>query len=126
MTSYSACPSCKRRTVWALTASGRRQMLDWQRDPEGDIAAYQDAAGTWHARTLAQAEQPAPHEHRYSHHWAASPQCRPPSQQQRDAAEGVVAYLDAYRAAKSGQAKARRQRRGRKGEQPITGFRKNP
>lgn len=126
MTTYRTCPSCKARVIYALTANRRHQMLDYQPAPEGDVAAYQDAAGCWHARTLTQAEHPYSYEHRHAAHYASSPQCRPPSAASKAAAAETVAFLADYRKAQASHNKTKRQRRGQRRAKPITGYRTDP
>ena len=68
-TGYRKCP-CGTRIVWASRSDqpGRKIRLDWQ-PGTGTFASYQDAAGTWHARSLAPGEQPYRHEQiRAAHH----------------------------------------------------------
>ena len=44
------CTTCHVRIVFAKTAAGKRQALNFGPDPAGLVAAYCDEYGQWHAR----------------------------------------------------------------------------
>jgi hypothetical protein len=122
VTSYRACPNRASRVVWATTKNGKRQILDWTPNDDGNVAAYQDHAGGWHARTIGiQSDPVRPPEKVYMPHWASSPRCRPPSPQSRQAAREVVTFLDEYRRAQSAHNAAGRRRKPR--QPPTAGYR---
>lgn len=125
MTTYRACPSCQARVVWATTRNGKRQILDYTPDPAGNVAAWQDHLGGWHARTITIHSEPvlAP-EHLMMPHWASHPQCRPPSPQAKQAAADVVTFLDAWRRGKAAHNAVQRRPRAR--QRTITGYRVRP
>ena len=124
MASHWECEACGGRLIMALVA-GRRELLDWARDDQGDHAAYQTVAGAWIARPLGQDALLRPAEHRYTRHYDASPRCRPPAPEQRAAAAAVSDFLGEYRAAQAARGRAARNRRGRR-QAPITGIRIQP
>lgn len=47
-----ACTSCLQAIRWAITVAGRRQAVNAEPNPAGNIAAYRDGVGTLRARTL--------------------------------------------------------------------------
>ncbi|MYS44080.1 hypothetical protein GTY23_23175 [Streptomyces sp. SID5998] len=51
------CPSCFARIRWAITARGRRQAVNADPDPKGNLAAHVDHTGTLKVRVLT-AERP--------------------------------------------------------------------
>ena len=127
MTTFRACPDCRKRVIWAATKAGKRQILDFRPSGEGNVAAYQDAMGGWHARTITQHSAPVmPPEKLYMPHWASSPKCRPPSPASKQAASELVTFLDEYRRAQSQHNAAKRNQRGKERQQTITGYRINP
>jgi hypothetical protein len=44
------CGTCHVRIVFAKTAAGKLQALNFGADPAGLVAAYCDASGQWHAK----------------------------------------------------------------------------
>ncbi|MET9729733.1 hypothetical protein ABZZ79_03400 [Streptomyces sp. NPDC006458] len=53
----AACDGCRARIRWAITARGRRQAINADPDPAGNLAAYTDGPGTLRVRVLT-AERP--------------------------------------------------------------------
>lgn len=96
---YSECPTCLDRILWAITAKGARQALNYQPDPAGNVAARHEANGGWRARSSPPGEPLVFPDKRFMPHWATSPRCAPArdGDGQRAAAQDVVAYLDEYR-----------------------------
>jgi hypothetical protein len=125
---YSECPVCYARVIFALTAKGKKQVLNYAPDPAGNTAAQQNAAGGWRARYSPPGEALTFPEKRYMPHAATSPQCAPPKDAggQRAAAQDVVTELDQWRKANAANARAKRNRRGRRQPPPITGIRIYP
>lgn len=87
----SLCPArCGSPIIWAVTEAGRRQALNPEPDPAGNVAAYRTGSGTWQARSLKAGELPARHEKRYMPHAAQCADLRasrkPPAQQPPGAA----------------------------------------
>jgi hypothetical protein len=125
MTTYRACPSCSARVVWATTKTGKRQCLDYTPSHEGNVAAWQDHLGGWHARTITAYSSPviAP-ERLYMPHWASHPQCRPPAPAAKQAAAEVVTFLDEYRRGQAAHNAGKRRRKPR--VKKITGYRITP
>jgi hypothetical protein len=52
------CNPCGQPVRWSVTAAGKRQALNPQPDPAGNVAAYCDGTGTWRSR-VPTAELPA-------------------------------------------------------------------
>lgn len=124
--SYWACEPCGARLIMALVG-GKRKMLDWPRADDGSFAVHQTASGTWMGRELVQGETPLPYEHRHHEHFTTSPQCRPPSPDQRQAAAEAADQIGTWRKAESAHSRAQRQQRGKRpAAQTYLGFRKNP
>jgi hypothetical protein len=48
----TTCEWCGQPIIWAITASGARQPLDPEPNPDGNTLAYKDALGVWRARSL--------------------------------------------------------------------------
>ncbi|MDX3455086.1 hypothetical protein PV396_24615 [Streptomyces sp. ME02-8801-2C] len=46
------CDTCQARIRWAITAHGRRQPLNADPDPKGNLGAYVDGTGTLRVRVL--------------------------------------------------------------------------
>jgi hypothetical protein len=128
-TTRTDCPTCGDRVIWAITAKGKRQALNYEPDPAGNVAAAHEASGAWRARSSPPGEPLRAPEKRYMPHWATSPRCAPPKDAggQRAAAGDVVSFLDQYRKARSANEAAKRNRRGRrKPAQTYLGFRRQP
>lgn len=51
------CHDCRQPIRWSLTVAGRRQALNPDEDPTGNIAAYLDGMSTWRSR-VPTAERP--------------------------------------------------------------------
>jgi hypothetical protein len=96
---YRECPTCYARVIVALTAKSKNQVLNYQPDAAGNVAAQQNAAGGWRARSSPPGEALSFPEKRYMPHAATSPRCAPPKDSggQRAAAQDVTTYLDSYR-----------------------------
>jgi hypothetical protein len=96
---YSECPACYARVIFALTAKGSKQVLNYQPDPAGNVAARHEANGGWRARSSPPDEPLVFPETRRMPHWATSPRCAPArdGDGQRAAAQDVVTYLHEYR-----------------------------
>ena len=127
-TARTDCPTCGQRIIWALTASRKRQALNYDPDPAGNVAAVHEATGGWRARSSPPGDALSVPEKRYSVHWATSPQCAPKDADgQRAAAEEVVTSLDQWRRARAANEAVKRNRRGkRRPVQTYLGFRRNP
>lgn len=70
----STCRLCRRPLILALTARGRRQPLDAQPNPDGNVLAYQDDRQIWHARSMRVDGIPQrPWEDIYMPHFATCP-----------------------------------------------------
>src|ERR1035441_6955130 len=65
------CESCHTALIFALTRNRKMMPLDRDPHPEGNVAAYQDELGVWHARVLGRGQEPdaALTEHRYMPHF---------------------------------------------------------
>jgi hypothetical protein len=96
---YRECGTCHARVIIAITVNGKPQVLDYEPDPAGNVAAQQNAAGGWRARSSPPGEALSFPEKRYQVHWATSPGCAPARDPdgQRAAAQDVVTYLSEYR-----------------------------
>lgn len=112
MTSAHHCQGCGARVILARTQAGKTQPLDWTPNHEGNVAAYQDALGTWRARTLGKKAAPArAPEHVYMPHFATctarpKPEPRP---------QATVTELDEWRQRTiSTSTPAKRRRSGRR------------
>ncbi|WP_327403865.1 hypothetical protein OG194_29790 [Streptomyces sp. NBC_01288] len=46
------CDDCLARIRWAITVNGRRQAIDADTDPKGNLAAHVDGTGTLKVRVL--------------------------------------------------------------------------
>ncbi|WP_328439329.1 hypothetical protein OHA71_23615 [Streptomyces sp. NBC_00444] len=46
------CDGCHERIRWAITVHGRRQAINPDPDPKGNLAAYMDGTGTLRVRVL--------------------------------------------------------------------------
>ncbi|WP_051779347.1 hypothetical protein [Streptomyces sp. NRRL S-241] len=70
----TACDSCGERIRWTVTAAGRRQAVNADPNPLGNIAAYRDGVGTLRSRGLT-TERPdvETYERRYMPHAATCP-----------------------------------------------------
>jgi hypothetical protein len=101
------CPACRvAPVVWAVTEAGKRQALNPEPDPDGNVAAYRDGLGAWRARTLTGDQQPYSHEKRYMPHAAVCELLRTGSRPAHRGLQPVpavlpagVTSLDAYRRA---------------------------
>jgi hypothetical protein len=51
------CQHCGNAVLRAFTAAGKRQLLNPEPDPAGNVAAHQDGTGAWRAR-VPNAERP--------------------------------------------------------------------
>ena len=111
---------CGARVILAATA-GRRQALDWVPDPQGNVAAYHDALGTWRVRILEPGEEPLHPERRYQLHVASCPRRPPPG-----IPAAGIAFLAEYKRVRSERAKEKRNKRGRRPQPQITGLRIDP
>lgn len=128
-TAYRECGTCHQRVIWAVTAKGKRQVLDYAPDPAGNVAAQQTATGGWLARFSQPGAALSFPEKRYMPHWATSPRCAPAKDGdgQRAAAQDVVTELGQWRKANAASAAAKRNRRGRRQPpQTYLGFRRQP
>jgi hypothetical protein len=77
-TEAAFCDTCTARIIWATTEAGAKQALDRQPNPLGNVIAYQDATGSWHARSTASGAQPRhPLEKTYMPHPATCTGRRP-------------------------------------------------
>lgn len=75
----ASCPSCSGRIRWTTTATGRRQAVNAEPNPAGNLAVYRDGVGTLRSRGLTR-ERPNPeaYEQLYMPHVATCPTPRPP------------------------------------------------
>lgn len=80
MASPAFCDSCEAPLIFARTQGGKQMPLNAKPDPTGNVAAYQDHLGVWHARVLGKAQEPAAHEKRYLPHFAT---CTDPAAHRR-------------------------------------------
>jgi hypothetical protein len=46
------CDGCRERIRWAITVNGRRQALNADPDPKGNLAVHKDGTGTLKVRVL--------------------------------------------------------------------------
>lgn len=116
MARRTTCPACGTRIIWAITEAGKMQALDWTPDPGGNQAAEQDVHGTWRARYAPPGEELIFPLKRFMPHAASSPACFRRDQKAAlpDALPDGVTGLDAWKKARTAQARARRNRRGRR------------
>lgn len=116
---FIACTGCQARIILVRGCPP----IDWAASTDGAVAVEHTAAGAWKARFLARGEQPvAGLEKRHAvHHCPETAPLRP-----ADPAEALqgVAFLDAFRQAKSKAARDRRTSRGRRAAPGITGVRR--
>lgn len=72
------CSSCGQGIRWTITAAGRRQAVDADPNPAGNIAAYRDGVGTYRSRGLT-VDRPnvETYERRYMPHAATCTAPRP-------------------------------------------------
>lgn len=70
MRDRSDCTSCERPIYWAITENAKRQPIDAEPDPAGNLAVYRDALGVLRSRVLGDGEQPEPWEKRAMPHHA--------------------------------------------------------
>jgi hypothetical protein len=87
--------------------------LNWVPDPQGTIAAHQDAGMAWHARLLGAGEEPRRAEQRFTPHAQTCPL----------AASAQAEFAARWKQATAARAKARRNQRGRRPQKQITGYR---
>lgn len=73
MNTPSFCRHCDRLVHVAETRAGKRQLIDVDPDPRGNVAAYRTARGEWRARTVQPAAQLYSPERRYMPHAATCP-----------------------------------------------------
>ncbi|MFE7096995.1 hypothetical protein [Streptomyces erythrochromogenes] len=80
------CTSCGQRIRWTITAAGRRQAVNAEPNPLGNIAAYRDGVGTLRSRGLT-TDRPNPesYERRYMPHAATCTAPPPPGRSGRGA-----------------------------------------
>jgi hypothetical protein len=71
------CPHCGQPVLRAVTAAGRRQLLNPQPDPAGNVAACCDGVGTWRARVPSVDRPKETFEHTYMPHAATCSQWPP-------------------------------------------------
>jgi hypothetical protein len=125
-------PLTCREGCGALVLRGRTEALSWQLlnldpDPAGNVAVRIDQNDNVFARTLRKGEQPAAFETVHMPHKATCQiEVKRREQRARQPA-GSVTQLDAYRAARSAQAAAKRRQYLRpRRKKPITGVRRKP
>lgn len=53
------CPRCRNPVIWCVTAHQKAQMVDADRNPDGNQAVRQDHTGRWLVRQLTR-ERPTP------------------------------------------------------------------
>ena len=132
MSAYASCRSCLAAIIWTTTENDKKMPVDRQPDPDGIVLAYCDELGGWHSRAYVPGETVKPPWKRYSSHFASCPHAdehRAPKDPggQRAAAGEVSDFLGEWRAAESANARAQRNRRGRrKPAQTYLGFRRQP
>ena len=80
VTAPAACESCGAQLLFARTRGGKNMPLNRAPDDTGNVAAYQDEHGVWHARVLGRNTQPLAYERRYLPHVAT---CTDPSAHRR-------------------------------------------
>ncbi|MEV0441853.1 hypothetical protein AB0I84_06080 [Streptomyces spectabilis] len=51
-TTADTCPTCLAAIRWAITVHGKRQPVNADPDPQGNLAAYTDGTGTLRVRVL--------------------------------------------------------------------------
>ncbi|MFF9269126.1 hypothetical protein EF913_28445 [Streptomyces sp. WAC04189] len=70
------CDDCLERIRWAITVNGRRQAINADPDPEGNLAVHRDGTGTLKVRVLTKERPTLEHAE-----WQAKPHiatCRSP------------------------------------------------
>lgn len=114
MASAAECESCHTALIFALTRNRKMMPLDRDPHPEGNVAAYQDELGVWHARVLGKGKEPdaALTEHRYMPHFAT---CSDPAAHRRRQRQQVSTAL-------ADLAKAQRNQRGHRAGPQVTGY----
>lgn len=70
MTAPAVCESCGTELVFARTRGGKNMPLNRVPDDTGNVAAYQDELGIWHARVLGKNADPLGYEKRMMPHFA--------------------------------------------------------
>jgi hypothetical protein len=111
------CDSCQAPLIFARTQGGKQMPLNKQPDETGNVAAYQDHLGTWHARVLRKHQEPDAHEKRYLPHFATCSD--PAAHRRRQRGNWKSAQADAA-------AKGRRRRGAPNPQQPYLGYRTTP
>jgi hypothetical protein len=114
MANVYSCESCGTVLIFALTRNHKQMPLDKDPHPEGNVAAYQDELGVWHARVLGKGKEPdaALTEHRYMPHFATCTDPAAHRRRQRDQVRAAIADLH----------KTQRRGRSRPAEKPVTGY----
>lgn len=64
---------CRAKILWARMASGKSMPLDYDPDPEGNVAVYRDASGVVVGRVLKAGEERDAHERTHMSHFATCP-----------------------------------------------------
>jgi hypothetical protein len=126
----AVCRKCGKPITFAVVANNAgkppsRMPLDPTPNPDGNVAVYKDATGSLVGRVVGKGGDHLGYERLMMPHFATCPE------REAGAAKGQlpetrpegVTFLAEFRKAKSAQAKAKRNRRGRRPPPQITGIR---
>ena len=110
---YQECKYCHIRIIFPRNAEGKKlPPVNYGPDPQGTVAVQHTVAGGWLGRFLASLEYPNAPEKRHALHWCAG------MERQRQRGNWTSAMAD--------QAKAQRNRRGKRPGPQVTGIVKLP
>jgi hypothetical protein len=124
----AVCRKCRKPITFAVVANKtgqppRRMPLDPTPNPDGNVAVYKTETGTLTGRVVGKGGDHLGYERLMMPHFATCEKRADTNATEFTPRPEGVTFLAEFRKAKSAQAKAKRQRRGRRPPPQITGIR---